>query len=134
MNHQLVDTLRPGATQHDVEALLGAPHDRGTGLGGARLWAYSDRTIQLAFTDELLVLMSVYFDRPGSRLEWPAPFASVTGLSCDMREADLLRWLEDRRLCIDRRAATDVGVILVVGSAQFVLEEDHLASLHLAYA
>lgn len=39
------------------------------------------------------------------------------------RAADLLRWLEDRRLHVDRRIATDVGAILVVGSVQLVLEK-----------
>lgn len=131
--NNLVDALRPGATQRDVEALLGAPEANGTGIAGARLWAYRGGTIQLALKDELLFLVSVYFDRPGSGLEWPAPFASITDLSCEMREPDVLRWIDERRLRVERRIATDSGAILVVGSAQFVLEADQLASLHLGY-
>ncbi len=131
--NNFVDSMRPGAKQHDVEALLGAPQERGTGVGGAQLWAYSDQTIQFAFKDELLLLVSVSFDRPSSRSEWPAPFAELTDLSSEMREPDLLRWIDERRLRVERRIVTDSGAILVVGSAQFVLEADHLASLHLGY-
>lgn len=133
-NHNFVDTLRPGAKQHDVDALLGAPQESGTGVGGTRLWAYCGRTMQLAFEGELLFLISVYFDRPRSSFEWPAPFAELTDLSSEMREPDLLRWIDERRLRVERRIATDSGAILVVGTAQFVLEADHLASLHLGYA
>lgn len=99
-----------------------------------RLWAYRGRTIQVAFGGDLLLLVSVYFDRPRSHLEWPAPFANITNLSREMRELDLLRWIDDRRLHVERRIETDSGAILVVGTAQFVLEAGHLASLHLGYA